>query len=170
MDKINNSTFIDFLFWKPKIQMRNCCSCSVTKWCLTLCNPMDHSTQASPVLRISWSLLKPLSIESMMPSNHLILYHPLLFLPSVFPNIRVFSSESALHIRLPKYWGLSIILFPSNEYSELISFRIGWFNFLAVQGTLKSLLQQHSLKASILRCSAFFTVQLSHPYMTTRKT
>ena len=103
-----------------------------------------------------------------MPSNHLILYRPLLHLPSIFPSIRVFSSESALCIRWPKYWSFSIS--PSNEYSGLISFRIDWLDLLAVQGTLKSLLQHHSSKASILWCSAFLIVQLSHPYMTTRKT
>ena len=103
-----------------------------------------------------------------MPSNHLILYHPLLLLPSNFPSIRVFSNESVLHIRWPKYWNFSIS--PSSEYSVLISFRIDWFDLLVVQGTLKSLLQHHSSKASILRCSAFFIVQLSHPYMTTGKT
>ena len=112
---------------------------------------------------VFWSLLKFVSAESAMLSNHLILCH-LLLLPSIFPSIRVFSNESALHIRWPKYWSFSIS--PSNEYSELISFRIAWFHLLAVQGTLKSLLQHHSSKASILWCSAFFMVQLSHPYMT----
>ena len=105
-----------------------------------------------------------------MLSNHLILCHPLLFLPSIFPSIRVFSKRSVLHIRWPKYWSFSFNISPSNEYSGLISLRMDWLDLLAVQGTLKSLLQHHSLKASILRCSAFFTVQLSHPYMTTGKT
>ena len=105
-----------------------------------------------------------------MPSNHLILCHPLLLLPSIFPNIRVFSNESIFHISWPKYWRFSFNIHPSNEYSGLISFRIDWFDLLAVQGTLKSLLQHHSSKASILRCSAFFIVQLAHPYMTTGKT
>ena len=105
-----------------------------------------------------------------MPSNHLILCHPLLFLPSIFPRIRVFSNESVLRIRWPKYWSFSFNISPSNEYSGLISFRMDWFDLLAVQGTLKSLLQHHSSKASILQCSAFFTVQLSYPYMTTGKT
>ena len=105
-----------------------------------------------------------------MPSNHLILCHPLLLLPSIFPSIRVFSNESVLHIRWPKYWTFSVSISPSNEYSELISFGIDWFDLLAVQGTLKSLLQHHSSEASILWCSAFFIVQLSHPYMTTGKT
>ena len=111
----------------------------------------------------------PMSIESVMPSRHLILCRPLLQ-PSIFPSIRVFSNESALRIRWPKYWSFSFRVSPSNEYSELISFRMDWLDLLAVQGTLKSLLQHHSSKASILRCSAFFMVQLSHPYMTTRKT
>ena len=118
----------------------------------------------------SWSLLRLMSIESVMSSNHLILYHPLLLPPSIFPSIRVFTNESVLPIRWPKYWRFSFSISPSNEYSGLISFRIDWFDLLAVQGTLKSLLQQHSLKASILWCSAFFIVQLSHPYMTTGKT
>ena len=113
------------------------------------------------------SLLKLMSIESVMPFNHLILCHPFL-LPSIFPNIRVFSNESVLRIRWPKYWSLSIS--PSNECAGLISFRTDWLDLLAVQGTLKSLLQQHSSKASILWCSAFFMVQLAHPYMTTGKT
>ena len=118
----------------------------------------------------SRSLLKLMSIESVMPSNHLILCHPLLLLPSIFPSIRVFSNESALRIRWPKYCCFSFSISPSNEYSGLISFWIDWFDLPAVQGTLKSLLQDHSLKASILWLSAFFIVQLSHPYMTTRKT
>ena len=105
-----------------------------------------------------------------MPSNHLILYHPLLLLPSMFPSIRVFSKESTLHMRWPKYWSFSFNISPSNEYSGLISFRMDWLDLLAVQGTLKSLLQHHSSKASILQHSAFFMVQLSHPYMTTGKT
>ena len=109
-------------------------------------------------------------IESVMPSNHLILCHPLLLLPSIFPSIRVFSSESVLRIRGPKYWSFSFSISPFNEYSELISFRMDWLDLLAVQGTLKSFLQHHSSKASILQHSAFFIVQLSHPYMTTGKT
>ena len=111
-----------------------------------------------------------MSIESVIPSNHLILYCPLLLPPSIFPSIRVFSNESALHIRWPKYWSFSFSISPSNEYSGLISFRMDWVDLLAVQGTLKSLLQHHTLKASILQCSAFVTVQLSHPYMSTGKT
>ena len=111
-----------------------------------------------------------MSIESVIPSNHLILCRPLLLLPSIFPSIRVFSSESVLYIRWPKYWSFSFSISPSNEYSGLNSFRTDWLDLLAVQGTLKSLLQHHSSKASILRRSAFFTVQLSHPYVTTGKT
>ena len=118
----------------------------------------------------SQSLLKLMSIESVMLSNHLILYHSLLLLPSIFPSIRVFSNESVLHIKWPKYWSFSFSISPSNEHSGLISFRMDWMGPLAVQGTLKSLLQHHSSKASILRHSAFFIVQLSHPYMTTGKT
>ena len=119
---------------------------------------------------ISQRLFKLMSIESVMPSNHLILCHPLLLLPSIFSCIRVLSSESALHIRWPEYWSVSFSISPSNEYSRLNSFRIDWLDILAVQGSLKSLLQHHSSKATILRHSAFFTVQLSHPYMTTGKT
>ena len=111
-----------------------------------------------------------MSIESVMPSSHLILGHPLLLLPPIFPRIRVFSNESALHIRWPKYWSFSFSISPSKEHPGLISFRMDWLDLLAVQGTLKSLLQHHSSKASILRRSAFFIVQLSHPYMTTGKT
>ena len=110
-----------------------------------------------------------MSIESVMPSNHLILCHPLLLLPSIFPSIRVFSSESVLHVRWPKYWSFSFSISASSEYSRLISFRIDWFDLLAVQGALRNLLQHHSSKASILQCSAFFMVQLSHPYMITGK-
>ena len=117
----------------------------------------------------SRSLLKLMSIESVMPSNHLVLCRPLLLPPSIVPSIRVFSNESALHIRWPKYWSFSFNISPSNEYSGVISFRIDWLDLLAVQGTLKSLLQHRSSKTSVLRCSAFFIVQLSHPYMTTGK-
>ena len=132
--------------------------------------PWTSAHQASLSITNSWSLLKLLSIKSVMPSNHLILCCPLLLLPSIFPNIWVFSSESALHIRWPKYWSFSFSISPSNEYLTLISFRIDWFDLLVVQGTLKSLLQHHSSKSSILQCSAFFMVQFSHPYMTTGKT
>ena len=121
--------------------------------------------QASLSVTRSRSMLKLTSIESMMPSNHLILCRPLLLLPSVFPSIRVFSNKSVLHIRWPKCWSFSYSISPSNECSGLISFRMDWFDLLAVQGTLKSCLQHHSSKASILQCSTFFTVQLSHPYI-----
>ena len=134
----------------------------MTQW-TTVC-------QASLSIINSRSLLKLMSIESVMPSNRLILCHPLLFLLSIFPSIRVFSKESVLHIRWPKYWSFSFSITPSNEYSVLISFRVDWLGLLAVQGTLKSLLQHHRSKASILQCSAFFIVQLSHLYMTTGKT
>ena len=118
----------------------------------------------------SQSLFKLMSVESVMPSNHLILCRPLLLPPSIFPSIRVFSSESVLHIRWPKYWSFSFIISPSSEYSGLISFRMEWMDILAVQVTRKILLQHHSSKASIIQCSTFFIVQLSHPYMTTGKT
>ena len=134
---------------------------SVTPW--TVAHP------DSLFFTISQSLLKLMSIDPGMPSNHLSLCHPL-FLPSIFPSIRVFSNESALHIRWPKYWSFSFTIIPSNEYSRLSSFRMDWLDFLAVQGTLRSLLQHHGLKASILQHSAFFMVQLSHPYLTTGKT
>ena len=119
---------------------------------------------------ISWNLLKLMPIVLLMPSNHLILCCPLLPLLLIFPSIRVFSTESAFHIKWPKYWSFNFSISPSNEYSGLISFRIDWFNLLTVQETLKSLLQHHNLKASALQCSAFFMVQLSHPYITTGKT
>ena len=131
--------------------------------------PHTEAHHASLSITNSRSLFKLTSIESVMPSNHLILCRPLL-LPSIFPSIRVFSSESVVHIRWPKYCSFSFSVSPSNEYSGLISFRMDWLDILAVQRTLKSLLQHHSSKASILRCSAFFIVQLSYPYMTTRKT
>ena len=132
--------------------------------------PWTAACQASLSITNSRSLLKLKSIESVMPSNHLILCRPLLLLPSIFPSIRVFSSESVLRIRWPKYWSFSFSISPSSEYSGLISFRMDWLDILAVQGTLKSLLQHHSSKASVLWHSAFFIVQLSHPYMTTGKT
>ena len=135
---------------------------SVTPWTTT--------RQASLSITNSWSLLKLMSIALVMPSNHLMLCCPLLFLPSIFPSIRVFSNESVLRIKWPKDWSFSFIISPSNKYSGLISFRMDWLNFFAVQGTLKSFLQHHSSKASILWHSAFFMVQLSHPYMTTGKT
>ena len=130
---------------------------------------MNCSTPASLSVPNSWSLPKPMSIESVMPSSHRILCRPLL-LPPILPSIRVFSNESTLRMRWPKYWSFSFSISPSNEHPGLISLRMDWLDLLAVQGTLKSLLQHHSSKASILWCSAFFTVQLSHPYMTTGKT
>ena len=131
--------------------------------------PWTAARQASLSITNPCSLLKLMSIESVMPSNYIILCHPLLLLPSIFPSIRVFSNESALHIRWPKYWSFSFNISPSDEYSGLISFRMDWLDFLAVQGTLKHFLQHHSSKGSVLR-SAFFIVQLSHPYMITGKT
>ena len=136
--------------------------CSFAQSCPTLCDPRDCSTPGLPVLHHLPELLRLMSIESVMPSNHLIVCHPLLLLPSVFPSIGVFSNESALLIWWPKYWSSSIS--PSNEYSGLISFRMDWLDLLAVQGTLKSFLQHHSSKASILWYSVFFMVQISHPY------
>ena len=141
------------------VQLLRCIRLSATPW--------TAACQASLSITNSWSLLKLMSIESVRPSNHLILCRPLLLLPSIFPNIRVFSNESLLCIRWPKYWSFSFNISPSNEHLGLISFRIDWLDLLAVQGTLKSLLQHHSSKSSILQRSAFFMLQLSHPYMTT---
>ena len=132
--------------------------------------PWTTACQASLSIPNSQSLPKLMSIESVIPSSHLILCRPLLLLPSIFPSIRVFSNQSALRIRWPEYWSFSFNISPSSEHPGLISFKMDWLDLLAVQGTLKSLLQHHSSKASILQCSAFFTVQLSHPYMTTGKT
>ena len=132
--------------------------------------PWTAARQASLSITNSWSLLKLLSIQSVMPSNHLILCHPLLLLPSSFPSIRVFSSESVLHIRWPEYWSFSFSISPSSEYSGLISFRMDWLDLLSIQGTLKRLLPHHSSEASILQHLAYFIVQLSHLYMTTGKT
>ena len=132
--------------------------------------PWTTARQAFLSIINSWGLLKLMSVESVMPSNYLILCHPLLLLPSIPPSIRVFSNESTLCMRWPKYWSFSFNISPSNEHSGLISFRMDWLDLLAVQRTLKSLLQHHSSKASILQRSAFFIVQLSHPYMTTGKT
>ena len=149
----------------------DCCSYLAAKSCPTLCDPVDFSTPGFPALYyLSWSLFQLMFIESVMPSNHLILCRPLLLLPSIFPSIRVFNSESVLCIRWPKYWSFSFRISPSKEYSGLISFRMDWLDLLAVKGTLKSLLQHPSSKASILQHSAFFIVQLSHPCMTTGKT
>ena len=149
--------------WFSSVQFsRSVVSDSATPW--------TAAHQACLSITNSQSQPKPTSIESVMPSNHLILCRPLLLLPSIFPSIRVFSNESVLHIRWPKSWTFSFNISPSNEHSGLISFRMDWLDLLAVQGTLKSLLQHHSSKASILRRTAFFIVQLSHPYMTTGKT
>ena len=142
---------------------------SVTQSCPTLCNPMNRSTPGLPVHHQLRSSPRLTSIESVMPSSHLILCRPLFLLPPIPPSIRVFSNESILHMRWPKYWSFSLSIIPSKEISGLISFGMDWLDLLAVQGTLRSLLQHHSSKASILRRSAFFTVQLSHPYMTTGK-
>ena len=143
---------------------------SVAQLCPTRCDPIDCSTRASLSITNSQSLLKLMSVESVMPSSHFILCGPLLLPPSIFPSIRVSSNESALRIRWPKYWSFSFSISPSNEYLGLISFRMDWLDLVAVQGTLKSFLQHHSSKASILRHLALFTVQLSHPYLTTGKT
>ena len=132
--------------------------------------PWTAARQASLSITNSWSLLKLMSIEAVMPSNHLLLCRPLLLLPSIFPSIRVFSNKSALGIRWPMYWSFSFSISPSSEHPGLISFRMDWLDLLAVQGTLQSLLQHHSSKASVLQCSAFFMVQLSHPCMTMGKT
>ena len=142
---------------------------SVTWSCPTLCNPMNHSMPGLPFHHQLWEFTQTISIELVMPSNHLTLCRPLL-LPLIFPSIRVFSNESALCITWPKYWSFSFNISPSNEHPGLISFRMDWLDLLAVQGTLKSLLQHHSSKTSILYHSAFFTVQISYPYMTTGKT
>ena len=150
--------------WVARIwtQFRNWAPVQLLSHVLLFVTPWTVAHQASLSIPNSWSLLKHMSIESVIPSNHLILCLPFLLLPSIFPSIRVFSSESVLRIRWPKYWSFSFSNSPSNEYSGLISFRTDWFDLLAAQGTLKSLLQHHSSKASILQCSAFFTVQLSH--------
>ena len=142
--------------------------CLITKSCSALCDPVNCNTAGPPVLHHLLEFAQT-STDSVMPCSRLILCPPLLLLPSIFPKIRVFSNESVLHIRWPKYWSLSFSISPSNEHAGLISFRIDWFD-LAVQGTLNCLLRHHSRKASILQCSDFFTVQISHPYMTTGKT
>ena len=147
--------------WLSSVQLLSCVQLFVTSW--------TAARQASLSITKSWSLLKLISMESVMPYNQLILCRPLLLPPSIFPSIRAFSNESVRCIRWPKYWSCSFNISPSNEYSGLISFRIDWFHVLAVQGTLKSLLQHHSSKASVLQCSAFFIVPLSHPYTTIGK-
>ena len=158
---------VEALIW---IRTDSCCCCSVTKSSLILCDPMDCSMSVSSVLHCLPEFAQIHVHELVMPSNHLILCHPLLLLPSIFPSIRVFSNESALCIRWPKNWSFSFSISPFNECSGLISFRMDWLDLLAVQGILKSLLQHYSSKASIFWLSAFFIVQLSHPYMTTGKT
>ena len=152
---------------EKRVSLHTVGCCLVTKSSLTLCDPWTAALQASLSFTTSQSLLNFMSIKSVMPSNHLILCHPLLLL-SIFTSIRVFSNELTLCMRWPKYWSFSIS--PSNEYSRLISFRIDWFDLLGVQGTLKSLFQHHSAKASVLWLSAFFMIQLLHPYLTTGKT
>ena len=166
--------YLIFFFWSI-VDLQWCANfCCTAEWLSsvaqsypTLCNPMDCARQASLTITNSWSLLKIMSIKSVMPSNHLVLCHPLLLLPSVFPSISLFwwvdSSKQAAKV-------LDFSISPCNEYSGLISFRVDWFDLLALQGTLKSLLQHHNSKASIPWCSAFFLVQLSHPYITTGKT
>ena len=156
------SSFTMLCYFLSSVQSLSCVWLFATPWTATF--------QACLSITSSQSLLKLISIVSVMPSNHLILGRPLVFLPSIFPIIRVFSNESALCIRWPKYWSSSFNISPSNKHSGLISFRMDWLDLLAVQETLKSLLQCHSSKASILWCSAFFMVQLSHPYTTTGKT
>ena len=153
---------MNIFFQFSSVQSLSCVQLFATPW--------TAACQASLSITNSWGLLTLMPIESVMPSNHLILCRSLPLLPSIFPSIRVFSNDSVLHIRWPKYWSCSFSISPSNEYSGLISFRTDWLDLLAVQGTLKSLLQHHSSKASILWCSAFFRLQLSHPYMTTGKT
>ena len=147
-------------YWNVSVQFSSVQSLNPVRIFVT---PWTAARQASLSITKYWSLLKFMSIESGMPSNHLILCRPLLLLPSVFPSIRVFSKEAVLHIRWAKYWSFSFSISPSSEYSGLISFRMDWLDLLAIQGTLKSLLQHYSSKASILWCSAFFTVQLAHP-------
>ena len=189
-ESINN--FINISWWitntLPKVSIQEVCQCQQFPSRLVknlfhlpsvqfshsvvsdLATPWTAAWQASLSITNSWSLLKLMSVKSVMPSSHLILCRPLLLLSSIFPSIRLFSNESVLHIRWPKYWCFSFYHSPSNEYSGLISFRIDWFDLLAVQGTLNSLLQHHSSKALFLWCSALFTIQISHPNTTTGKT
>ena len=147
----------------------NCCCCSVTQSCPVLCNCMDWSIQVCLFFTMSWSLLKFMSIESVMPFNHLVLCCPHLFLTSIFPSLKVFSNELAFCIRWPKYWSFSLSISHSSEYSGFISFRIDWFYLLTAQGTPQNFLQHHSLKPSFLHCSAFLMAQFSYLYMTTGK-
>ena len=162
---INIESWLFFIYSRDSVQFT-----SVAHSCLTLCDPMDYSVPVLPVYHQLPELTQTHGHWSVMPSNHFILCRSLLLQPSIFPSIRGFSNESALCIRWPKYWSFSFSISPSNEYSGLVSFRMGWLDLLATQGTLKSLLQYHSSKASIHWCSAFFIVQLSHPYMTTENT
>ena len=165
------------LIWLPFLRLitlssldcGDCCCFSAAQLCPTLCDPMNRSTPGLPVHHQLPEFTQTHVHRVMMPSSHLILFRPLLLLPPIPPSIRVFSNESALHMRWPKYWRFSFSICLSNEHPGLISFRMDWLDLLAVQGTLKSLLQHHSSKASILQCSAFFVVQLSYPYMTTGK-
>ena len=159
--KISKMGFLPFLIDKIEFNLTSVSSVQLLRHVQLFVTPWNAAPQAFLFITNSWSLLKLMSIDSLMPSNHLILCHTLLLLPSVFPSIRVFSNESVLHIRWPKYWSFNIS--PSSGYSGLIFFRMNWLDLLAVQGTLKSLLQHYSSKASILQCSAFFLVQLSHP-------
>ena len=155
-------TWLFSLFFKYSVQLLSGVWLFVTPW--------TAARQTSLSITNSWSLFKLMSVKSVMPSNHRILCHLLLLPPSIFPSIRVFSNESVLPIKWPKHWSFSFSISPSDEYSGLISFRMDWFDLPAIQGTLKSLFQHHSSTASVLQCSAFFIVQLSHPYMTTGKT
>ena len=168
-------SFTEILRAEKSIKGRLRCGCkwsvsSVAQLCLTLCDPKDCSTLGLLSITNSQSLLKLMSIKSVMPSNYLILYRPLLFLPSIFPGIGIFSKELVLRLRWLKFWNFSFIINASNKYSGLISFRMECFDPLTVQGTLKSLFQHHNSKASILQLSVLFIVQLSHPSMTTGKT
>ena len=163
--KLKDTCSLEEKLWPILVQFS-----SVTQSCPIFATPWITARQASLSITNSQSPPKPMSIVSVMPSNHLILCHSLLLPPSIFPSIRAFSNESVLLITWPKYWSFSFSISPSSEYLGLISFRMDWLDLLAVQGTLKSLLQHHSSKASILRCSAFFLVQISCPYMTTGKT
>ena len=159
---ISVAEFYFYFYWVSSVQSLSCVWLFLTPW--------TAARQASLSIYNFGSLLRLMSIELVMPSNHLVLCHPLLLLPSIFPSIRVFSSESVLHIRRPKYWSFSFSISPSSEHPGLISFRMDWLDLFAVQGILKSLLQHHSSKALVLQCSSFFIVQLSHLYMTTGKT
>ena len=169
-DNLSHTLSLQELTFRAFCKLRQMQSVQLLSHVRLFATPWIAACQASLSITNSRSSPKPMSIVSVMPSNHLILCHPLLLLPSIFPSIRVFSNESVLCIRWPKCWSFSFSISPSNEYSGLISFRINWLDLLAVQEILKSLLQHHSSKASILRRSAFFVVQFSHPYMTTGKT